>query len=587
MTSLRTEHEFQQPTNDFPKCVGGFAPGQAGEGRYLHPCGMIMTWLFFSILVTVLFGTQAGAAPSPGKSLVENGGFEASQDGLHPDGWGLQDGATWEKEGDNHFLRLKSPRPGATVMVYRAIPLTPEVQALELNFRVRYERVKRGKESWFDARIMANFKAAGGEVLKPGPPHPAFVGTSIAWKPSTHRFRVPAGAAKLELMFTLFQAESGQIDFDDINLTSLDPAVLAAAEMAAKTREATRRAALPKPTPKVAAPALDRLPKELHVAGNELQNGAGAPVWLQGVAIPSLEWSAGGEHILQSIEVALKEWKANCIRLPVRDDFWSGHGPWQNDGGAQYRQLVEDAVNACAGQGAYLVLDLHVYRAPLEAHAVFWKEAAGQFKNHPAVLFDIINEPHDISWEVWRNGGQVTAEKKATKAVAENQEALKTVATLGLQKLVEVIRGVGAKNIIIAGGLDWGYDLSGVLNGYALEDRDGHGIMYSSHVYPWKSDWQGKFLQAAAKYPIFLGEVGADAQKLSFLPADRQEDPFTWAPDMLGAIQKYHLNWTAWSFHPQASPRVLLNWNYAPTPFWGEFVKRALAGEKFELKKAR
>ena len=543
--------------------------------------------LVFFAFVAVLFSMQAAPAPSAVQPLVANGDFEASKDGLKPDGWGLPDGATWEKEGDNHFLRLKSPKPGATVMVYRAVPLTPGIKALELGFRVRYEGIKRGKESWFDARIMANFKDASGQVLKPGPPHPSFTGTATEWKPQTHRFRVPEGAAVLELMFTLFQAQSGQIDFDDVKLAALDAAVLDTAEAAAKTKEAARIAALPKPTPKVAVPSADKLPKELRVVGNQLQTAAGKPVWLQGVAVPSMEWSAGGEHILESIDVAIKEWKANCIRLPVRDDFWSGHGPWQNDGGAKYRQLVEDAVNACAGQGAYLVLDLHVYRAPLEAHAQFWKESAGRFKNHPAVLFDIINEPHDISWEVWRNGGKVTDEKKASKVVAENKEALRTVETIGMQKLLEVIRGVGAKNIIIAGGLDWAYDLSGVLKGFALEDRDGNGIMYSSHVYPWKSDWQGKFLDAAAKYPIFVGEVGADAKKLPFLPADRQEDPATWVPDVLGVIQKHRLNWTAWSFHPSASPRVLLDWNYTPTPFWGEPAKRALAGEKFTLKKLR
>ena len=156
-----------------------------------------------------------------------------------------------------------------------------------------------------------------------------------------------------------------------------------------------------------------------------------------------------------------------------------------------------------------------------------------------------------------------------------------------MQKLVETIRATGAKNIIIAGGLDWAYDLSGILKGYALEDKTGNGIMYSAHIYPWKSDWQGKVLDVAAKYPIFVGEVGADVKKMSFLPLDRQEDPATWVPDMLGLIQKYKLNWTGWSFHVWATPVMLSDWDYTPTPFWGEPAKEALAGKQFELKKMR
>ena len=32
---------------------------------------------------------------------------------------------------------------------------------------------------------------------------------------------------------------------------------------------------------------------------------------------------------------------------------------------------------------------------------------------------------------------------------------------------------------------------------------------------------------------------------------------------------------------------MLANWEYEPTPFWGDFVKRALSGEAFELKEMR
>jgi endoglucanase len=91
----------------------------------------------------------------------------------------------------------------------------------------------------------------------------------------------------------------------------------------------------------------------------------------------------------------------------------------------------------------------------------------------------------------------------------------------------------------------------------------------------------------AAKYPIFVGECGADITKMSFIPAGDQEDPFTWVPDMLGFIQKHRLNWTGWCLHPKASPIMISDWSYTPTPFWGAFVKRALSGEKFPLNKTR
>jgi hypothetical protein len=300
-----------------------------------------------------------------------------------------------------------------------------------------------------------------------------------------------------------------------------------------------------------------------------------------------MEWSAGGEQVLESVRVAIRDWKANVIRLPVKETFWSGTGPYQNDGGAHYRQLVDDVVNLAAASDVYTVIDLHRYRAPQQVHAKFWTEVAKRYKNHPSVLFELLNEPHDVSWQVWRDGGFVSEKKTDTDALTENQEQLRGFESIGMQGLVDAVRNTGAKNIVIAGGLDWAYDLSGIVNGYALDDRGGNGIVYATHVYPWKSDWQGKFVEVAEKHPIFIGECGAPRERMSFIPPEQHEDPATWVPDFLGLVQKHQYHWTAWSFHPRASPVLLKDWTYEPTPYWGQPAKDALHGKTFELKRMR
>jgi hypothetical protein len=89
-----------------------------------------------------------------------------------------------------------------------------------------------------------------------------------------------------------------------------------------------------------------------------------------------------------------------------------------------------------------------------------------------------------------------------------------------------------------------------------------------------------------------VGEVGAppDWKGFEFIPeSGRTEDlaARTWQPDILGLIQKHRLHWTGFSFHPKAAPTIISDWQYTPTPHWGEFVKDALAGKQFELKKLR
>ncbi|PTY02412.1 hypothetical protein DB346_09025 [Verrucomicrobia bacterium LW23] len=341
----------------------------------------------------------------------------------------------------------------------------------------------------------------------------------------------------------------------------------------------------------------EKFPSELRVVGNRLHDKNGKEVWLQGVHVVSMEWNPKGESVLAATKEVIENWKANVIRLSIKDDFWYGKGSKnirQDDGGEAYRKLIQDVVNFCANRGAYVVIDHHRFGYVKEEHLPFWKEVAEVYKNHPAVLFDVFNEPHGTTWEVWRNGGTIVKKDKKPKVdeaafLSAEEKARNETGPYspGMQKLVEAVRETGAKNIIIAGGLDYAYDLTGITEGYALEDKTGNGVMYATHIYPWKRDWEKKVLRAAEKHPIFVGEVGAQVQKMSFIPASAQEDPYTWAPDVIGFIQKHRLNWTAFSFHPKAAPIMISDWEFTPTPFWGQPVKEALSGKQFELKKMR
>lgn len=531
--------------------------------------------------------TKAAATLAEHKSLIANGNFEADKKNAGwPDHWGKpKTDGLWETEGGNHYLRLKASAPGQMTLVFREIDLPADTQALELSWRQRTTDMKPGKEVFHDARIMLEFKDAAGKKLpgKPSPPNTR--GNSTGWIEKKAQFLVPPDAVMLEFMPALFQVRAGTFDLDDIVLKPVEAAPLLAA---AKAREAEERAAIvPAEEPK-----REKWPLELHVAGNRIVNSAGHEVWLQGVNVVSLEFSLQGEKVEKATLVAIDEWKANCIRLPVKEEYWFGRASGQKDAGRSYRELVARVITLAANRGAYVVLDLHRFRAPNAAHLEFWQDAAEAYKNHPAVLFDLFNEPHGISWQVWRDGGFVAEKKQPADEDAfltpeEKAKQTQGFDSPGMQKLIDAVRASGAKNIVIAGGLDWAYDLSGIADGFGLNDKTGNGIVYSTHIYPWKRDWAGKVLRVAEKHPIFVGEVGADIHKMSFIPAEAQEDPYTWVPDMLGLIQKHRLNWTAFSFHPKATPVMIRGWDFSPTPFWGQFVKDAFGGKQFELKKNR
>lgn len=523
-------------------------------------------------------------------NLITNGNFETDGDGKKkkadgtPDDWGLPKSGGWLEEEGNHFLRLSADKPGETVMVYRKFDLPGDARALELTWRWRITDLKPGKEPWFDARFLMNFFDEAGKKL-PSSPSSYTRSSTKGWVEKSAKFLVPEGALSLEFMPSLFQVERGTLDLDDVVLRPTDAAALV--EAARVKAELDRLANVPPE-----APNKDKWPPVLHVEGNRILTDAGKPVRLQGVNVVSLEFLLRGDHVLKSVQVAVDDWHANIIRLPVKEGYWFGRESGQKDGGAEYRKLVDDAITMAANRGAYVMLDLHRFRAPKQEHVEFWRDAAAKYKDHPAVIFDLFNEPHGMSWKTWRDGGFVEEKKQpadedAFLTLEEKEKAKHGFESVGMQRLVDAVREVGAQNIVVCGGLDWAYDLSGIATGHALQEHNGRGIVYSTHIYPWKRDWQGKVLCVAEKYPILVGEVGCDIKKMDFIPADAQEDPYTWAPDILGFMEKYNLNYTAFSFHPAATPVMITDWSYTPTPFWGAYVKRALAGESFEMKKLR
>src|SRR4051794_34156166 len=82
-------------------------------------------------------------------------------------------------------------------------------------------------------------------------------------------------------------------------------------------------------------------PSPLHVVGTKILDARNRPVLLRGVNAASLEWTSDGEgHILNTVRVAVKDWHANIVRVPLSQDRWFGMGPEQKDKGAAYRALV-------------------------------------------------------------------------------------------------------------------------------------------------------------------------------------------------------------------------------------------------------
>jgi endoglucanase len=297
------------------------------------------------------------------------------------------------------------------------------------------------------------------------------------------------------------------------------------------------------------------------VQGNKIYAGNGALHRFRGVSRPSLEWSSSGEKLEQADYAKIASWGANVVRLPLSQSFWLADSAHYDAG---YRTRIDQNVGWATAAGLDVILDLHrsdrgsASTAPSQQRMAdrrsleFWKQVATKFRNHPRVLFELYNEPHDVGWDVWLRGGP-------------SGDGF-TVA--GMQQLYDAIRSTGANNLIIVGGLDFAYDLRG-LPEYAI---DGHNVLYATHPYrPYPT-------KAPSEWPTYWGFL---ADTNAIIITEFGDISGSCAADFNAAVIDYAeahaVSWIGWAWYPAACsfPSLIADWSGTPT-LAGRAVRDAL-----------
>jgi hypothetical protein len=308
-----------------------------------------------------------------------------------------------------------------------------------------------------------------------------------------------------------------------------------------------------------AASQLQADPPELKTLGNQIVvKGTNERVRLVGANFTGLEKDSGYDrNFLNSLDILKGTWKANIIRLAVSDGLWFQTNTTARDA---YRAKVNSIIDRAGALDIYVILDLHKYQQALPSATTFWIDAANTYKTRSHVLFGLLNEPHGTTWQIWNEGDSNGP---------------------GMQTLLTTVRNQGANNIVLVGGLDYAYDLRGVLpgyagraNGWAIQDTaSGNGVVYDCHVYPWKDEIQLRAGNAALVHPVLLGEFGhPSGTTVDFLPGKTFEAYTTWMPRMMDWINTNNLHWVGWNFSDGSHPAMLSDWSYAPSPNLGDYA---------------
>jgi uncharacterized protein YbdZ (MbtH family) len=312
----------------------------------------------------------------------------------------------------------------------------------------------------------------------------------------------------------------------------------------------------------------------VHVQGNQLVDGSGATIRLLGVNRSGAEyaciqgWGFWDGPVDDASIAAMASWHINAVRIPLNEDCWLAiNGAPAAYSGSAYRSQIHGYVTRLHAHGLYAILDLH-WNAPGTAQATgqqrmpdadhapaFWRSVARSFKGDPGVVFDLYNEPHDVSWSCWRSGCTVPEGWKAA----------------GMQKLVNAVRKVGATQPVMLGGLGWAGDLSGWLanrpsDPLGQEVASFHTYNFGGCVTP--SCWNATAGQVAAQDPVVTGEVGENDCAHGYL-----DQYLPWA-DAHGVS---YLGWTWDTWDCSSGPALISDYSGTPTAF-GVGLRDHLAG---------
>ena len=290
----------------------------------------------------------------------------------------------------------------------------------------------------------------------------------------------------------------------------------------------------------LAAPAVSAAAPQLRVEGNHLVDQRSGQVFVpRGANWPSFEYACSDGYGYSDLASAVKvgpdpagaaliaSWHINTVRLPLNQDCWLGEDGLPRFGTASgYRAAVRRWVSVLHDADLAVVLDLHWsgpagvisdgQRAlPDDRSDDFWRSVARTFKKDRSVIFDVFNEPYsrydangtlvfDLTWECWRNGGCAAPRSGDRQALDGG-----TFTTIGMWTLVDAIRGTGAKQPIMLGGVDYASDLRAWL---ANQPGDKQVVAsfhnYGGHACHVEACWDEVIAAIAAEVPVVTGEFG-------------------------------------------------------------------------------
>ncbi|MFI8091272.1 cellulase family glycosylhydrolase [Streptomyces sp. NPDC086080] len=257
----------------------------------------------------------------------------------------------------------------------------------------------------------------------------------------------------------------------------------------------------------------------LEVCGTRLCNEHGHPVQLRGMSTHGTQWYP--QCLTDgSLDALAKDWKADVLRVST----YVQEGGYETDP-AHFTRLADSLIRQASDRGMYVIVDWHMLdpgdpMANLDNARKFFTDIASRNKGRDNILYEIANEPSDVSWS-------------RIKSYAE--------------QIIPVIRGIDSDAPVLVGTRAWsslgvseGADESEVVN----NPVDASNIMYTFHFYAasHRDEYLAALSRAADRIPLFVTEFGTQNY------AGEGADDFTMSQRYLDLMADKKISWVNWNF---------------------------------------
>ncbi len=307
-----------------------------------------------------------------------------------------------------------------------------------------------------------------------------------------------------------------------------------------------------------------------HVVGKHILDSNGnifVPygVLIDGILLAQPNWKTAGaltHDTIDQMQAAHDFWHSNTVRLQISSKALFAQSPYDSS----YLAKIDQDVQWATQLGMNIIISLQYeghgnsgQKMPTQDSINFWNVVAPHYANNQRVFFDIFNEPNikdilghtdnDAAWSFWQDGGTSIDGK----------------AYVGMQRLVDTIRGDGAQNLILAEGLATGEDII-LLPNHTLT---GSNIVYAIHPYlndtnhHSPADWDHWFGNAAAiaNFPVVADEWG----EYQSTKEECITDAPTVVPRFLSYLKSHNIGLIAYGFWPGT---LIRGWDFRnPTTY--------------------